>query len=117
MEYSTELKTVLKWERDLKCSFTKEIKNRKVVSVKCDLCVEYASRLRSLCSFTSIWVTGSTSVKKDSVKKHVSGEAHLMAVDLDMKKRLLNTKNHTRILRMHFEFLIRTLIYTFLYQF
>ena len=35
-----------------------------------------------------MWVTGSTSVKKDSVKKHVNGEAHLMAVDLDMKESL-----------------------------
>ena len=86
MEYSAALKTVLKWEKEFKCSFTKEIKNRKVVSVKCDLCVEYASRLRSLCSFTPIWVTGSTSVKKNSVKKHLSGEAHLIAVDLDMKR-------------------------------
>ena len=44
MEYSAELKTVLKWEKELKYSFTKEIKNRKVVSVKCDLCVEYVSQ-------------------------------------------------------------------------
>lgn len=88
MDHSAELKTVQKWEKEFKCSFTKEIKNRKVVSVKCDLCVKYVSRLRNLRSFTPIWVTGSTSVKKDSVKKHVNGEAHLMAVDLDMKESL-----------------------------
>ena len=54
--------------------------------MKYDLCVKYVSRLRNLRSFTPIWVTGSTSVKKDSAKKHVNGEAHLMAVDLDMKE-------------------------------
>ena len=80
-----------------KCSFIKEIKNRKVVSVKCDLCVQYVSGLRSLCSFIPICVTGSTSVKKDSVKRHVSGKTHLMAVDLDMKKRLRTAKYDEKI--------------------
>ena len=89
MDHSAELKTVQKWEKEFQCSFTKEIKNRKVVSVKCDLCVKYASRLRNLRSFTTpICVTGSTSVQKDSVKKHVNEEAHLMAVDLDRKESL-----------------------------
>lgn len=36
MEYSAELKTVA---TEFKCSFTKEIKNGKVVSIKRDLCV------------------------------------------------------------------------------
>ena len=101
MEYSAALKTVLKEkkrsEKEFKCSITKEIKNRKVVSVKCDLCVQCVSRLRSLCSFTPICVTGSTSVKKDSVKRHVSGKTHLMAVDLHMKKRLGTAKYNEKI--------------------
>ena len=99
--YSAELKTVLKWEKELKCSFTKEIRNGKVISLKCDLCVEYqyASRLKSLRSFTPIWVTGSTSVKRDSVKKHLYGEAHLMAADLNMKKKLGTSAYNEKIVK------------------
>ena len=65
--------------------------------MKCDLCVKYVSRLRNLRTFTPIWVTGSTSVKKDSVKKHVNGEAHLMAVDLHMKESLGASKFNEKI--------------------
>jgi hypothetical protein len=98
MDHSAELKTVQKWEKEFKCSFTKQINNRKVVSMKCNLCVKYASRLRNLRSFTPIWVTGSTSVKMDSVKKHVNGEAHLLAVDLDMKESLGASKFNKKIM-------------------
>ena len=81
MEYSAELKTVA---TEFKCSFTKEIKNGKVVSIKRDLCVNYESCLSHLRNFTPIWVSSLRSAKKNSVKKDVSCEAYLMAVDLDL---------------------------------
>ena len=65
--------------------------------MKCDLCVKYVSRLRNLRTFTPIWVTGSTSVKKDSVKKHVNGGSALMAVDLHMKQSLRASKFNEKI--------------------
>ena len=95
MEISANLKNSSEMGERIQCTFSKDIKNRKVVSVKCDLCVKYVSRVRNLRSFTPIWVTGSTSVKKDSVKKHANGEAHLMAVD--MKENLGATKFNEKI--------------------
>ena len=51
MEYSADIKTVKKWEEELNCRLEKEIKNNKVVSIKCIVCKRHEDRLKVLRSF------------------------------------------------------------------
>ena len=37
--------------------------------------------------FSKFWINGAISVKKSSLEKHIKGDPHLQAVDLEKKKK------------------------------
>ena len=77
-EYKAKLKTVEKWEKDLKVKLSKDLEGDFVTKVKCIV----------VKTFTQIWIDGSKSVKKDSIQKHLNGEAHKKANELEQKRQL-----------------------------
>ena len=50
-------------------------------------------------SFTPVWVEGSKSVKKDSLKKHLTSEVHLKAIDLNTRAQLGATGYNQHVLQ------------------
>ena len=85
-----KLKTVENWERDLNVSLIKSLgtDKKKVEILKCSVCVEFSTRICSIAGFSQAWVDGTTSVKLDSLKKHVQGRAHQHAKHLFDQKTL-----------------------------
>ena len=79
------LKTVKKWEEILKCELGKEIEGNKVTKIKCKVCIKHEQNIIRMKGFSKSWIKGTTSVKKDSLEKHVEGDPHLHAVDLEKK--------------------------------
>ena len=65
----------------------------KVVKVKCVICAKYESRIKNIKGFSTSWITGTLSVKKDSLEKRLSGEQHKKAKDLATKE-LLGPEKH-----------------------
>jgi hypothetical protein len=82
------LKTVKKWEQDLSCDLEKEINGGKVRKLKCKVCCKYEYRITSIKGFSRSWIEGTDSVKKDSLTKHLNGDPHKYAVDLQQKETL-----------------------------
>ena len=82
------LKTVKNWEKSLSTDLEKEISGSKVTKVKCKVCCKYESRITSIKGFSRRWIEGTDSVKKDSLIKHVNGDPHKFAVELQQKESL-----------------------------
>ena len=76
------LKTVKKWEEILRCELGKEIEGNKVTKIKCKVCIKHEQNIIGMKGFSKSWINGIT-----SVKKHVKGDPHLHAVDLEKKKK------------------------------
>ena len=87
-DHSAALNTVIKWEKDLNCNLEKVITNNRVTSIKCSLCKTFLNHLNKMRSSSSTWVDHTKSVKKDSLKKHLSSDVHLKAIDLNTKAQL-----------------------------
>ena len=73
-----KLKTVENWECDLNVNLITSLNtDRKNVEIlKCSVCMEFSTRICSIAGFSQAWVDGTTSVKLDSLKKHVQGRAN-----------------------------------------
>ena len=82
------IKTVKSWEKSLSTDLEKEITGSKVTKVKCKVCCKYESRITSIKGFSRRWIEGTDSVKKDSLMKHVNGDPHKFAVELQQKESL-----------------------------
>ena len=52
------------------------------------LCMKHVDSIKHRKTFTQIWINGSKSVKKDSIQKHLNGEAHKKANELEEKRQL-----------------------------
>ena len=98
-EYSVSLNTVIKWEKDLNCKLEKGITNGKVTSIKCSLCMKFKNHLTKMRSYTPAWVEGTKYVKKDSLKKHLTCDVHLKAIDLSNKEQLGATGYNQHVLQ------------------
>ena len=85
-----KLKTVENWERDLSVNLIKSLSTdrKKVEVLKCSVCVEFSTRICSTAGYSQSWVDGTTSVKLDSLKKHVQGRSHQHAKHLFDQKTL-----------------------------
>ena len=83
-------KTAENWERNLNVSLTKSFSKdaKKVEILKCSICEEFSTRIQSIAGFSESWVNGTTSVKLDSLKKHLQGRAHQHAKQLFDRKKL-----------------------------
>ena len=82
------LKTVLNWEASFKCKLEKELTSGKVVKVKCVICAKYERQIKNIKEFSTGWITGTSSVKKDSLEKYLSQEQHKKDKDLATKELL-----------------------------
>ena len=87
-EYKAKLKTVEKPENYLQVKLSKDLYGDFVNKVKCMLCTKHVDSIKHLKTFTQIWIDGSKSVKKDSIQKHLNGEAHKKANKLEQKRQL-----------------------------
>jgi hypothetical protein len=85
-----KLKTVENWERDLNINLIKRLRTdrKKVEVLKCSVCVELSTRVCLIAGFSQAWVDGTTSVKLDSLRKHVQGRVHQHAEHLFDQKTL-----------------------------
>ena len=52
------------------------------------LCIKHVDSIKHRKTFTQIWIDGSKPVKKDSIQKHLIGEAHKKANELEEKRQL-----------------------------
>ena len=87
-EYKAKLKTVEKWEKDLKVKLSKDLEGDFVTKAKCMLYTKHVDSIKHPKTFTQIWINGLKSVKKDSIQKHLNGEAHKKANKLEQKRQL-----------------------------
>ena len=87
-EYKAKLKTVEKWEKDLKVKLSKDLEGDFVTKVKCMLCTKHVDSIKHRKTFTQIWIDGLQSVKKDSIQKHLEREAHTKTNKLEQKRQL-----------------------------
>ena len=85
-EYKAKLKTVEKWEKDLKVKLSKDLEGDFVTKVKCMLCMKHVDSIKHCKTFTQIWIDGSKSVKIDFIQKHLNGEAYKKANELEEKR-------------------------------
>ena len=82
------LKIVKKWENIFSCELEKVIEGGKVVKLKCKTCSKFENRITSIKGFSPNWIVGTSSVKKDSLQKHVNGDPHKYAADLLKKEKM-----------------------------
>ena len=87
-EYKAKLKTVEKWEKNLKVKLSKDLEGYFVTKLTCMLCMKHVDSIKHHKTFTKIWIDGLKSVKKDSIQKHLNGEAHKKANELEQKRQL-----------------------------
>ena len=71
------------WETEFNCKFSYDLCDNKVCCLRCDTCCRFEGIIKSTKNFSTIWITGSESISKDSVSKHVKSEQHM----LGMKKK------------------------------
>ena len=50
--------------------------------LKCKMCIKYEERITSIKGFSQNWIVGTSSVKKDSLEKHIKGDPHKYPADL-----------------------------------
>ena len=96
-EYKAKLKTVEKWEKDLKVKLSKDLEGDFVTKVNCMLCKEHVNSIKHHKTFTQIWINGLKSVKKDSI--HLNGEAHKKANELEQKRQLGAVRFKEKVVR------------------
>ena len=89
MAKTTSVKTLKKWEEEVKSKFSYDLSGGKVSPLRCETCVAWEKNISSCKNFSLNWIRpGSESVSKDSVKKHMESFQHKEAEKLQMKKGL-----------------------------
>ena len=96
-EYKAKLKTVEKWEKDLKVKSSKDLKGDFVTKIKRMLCTKHVESIKHRKTFIQIWIDGSMKtpfgsiqiwIDEDSIQKHLNREAHKKANELEQKRQL-----------------------------
>ena len=70
------LKSAKKWESLFLCCLEKKTEKGKVVILKCE------ERITCIKGFSQNWIVGTSSVKKDSLEKHIKGDPHKYVANL-----------------------------------
>ena len=84
----TTTKNLKKWETEFHCKFSYDICNNKVCHLRCDTCCRFEGIIKSTKNFSTTWITGSESISKDSVSKHVKSEQHKLAIKKQQQSEL-----------------------------
>ena len=86
---SAKFISVQKWEAELNCKLEYDIINGKVEKLVRSTCKRWEKRIRGSSNFSLTWIwPGSTNVEKDSLVKHLKGEQHERAADLQTKSEM-----------------------------
>ena len=89
MAQTTSVKTLEKWEEEVKSKFSYDLSGGKVCQLRCETCVAWEKHISLYKNFSLNWIRpDSESVSKDSMKKHVKSVQHEEAEKLQMKKDL-----------------------------
>ena len=86
---TTTIKTLQKWEEELKSKFWYDLNGDKVFRIQYNNCIKWEQHIKSCKNFFSNWIKPSRdSVSKDSVEKHVEALQHKEAKRLETKSLL-----------------------------
>ena len=84
----TTVKNLKKWETEFNCKFSYDLCDNKVCHLRCDTCCRFEGIIKSTKNFSTPWITGSESISKDSVSKHVKSEQHKLAIKKQQQSEL-----------------------------
>ena len=84
----TTVKNLKKWETEFNCKFSYDLCDNKVFRLRCDTCCRFEGIIKSTKNFSTTWITGSESISKDSVSKHVKSEQHKLAIKKQQQSEL-----------------------------
>ena len=86
---SAKFITVQKWETELNCKLECDTTNGKVEKLVCSTCKKWERRISGSSNFSLTWIQpGLTNVEKDSLVKHLKGEQHESAANLQTKREM-----------------------------
>ena len=80
----------------MKCELGKEIDDNRVTKIKCKICIKHEQNITRMKRFSKSWINGATSAEKDSLEKHVKGDPHLHAADLEKTKTKLGADTYNQ---------------------
>ena len=82
------MKNLKKWETEFNCNFSYDLCNNEVCRLRCDTCCRFEGIIKSTKNFSTTRITGSESISKDSVSKHVKSEQHKLAIKKQQQSEL-----------------------------
>ena len=86
---TSTIKTLRKWEEELKSKFLYDLNGDKVCCIRCNNCIKWEQCINSWKNFSSNWIKPSSdSVSKGSAKKHIESLQHKEAKRLETKSLL-----------------------------
>ena len=95
-------KTVKKWQETLNCKLDiLGIVDGKVKRIRYVVCSKCEDRIKNMKGFSKTWTDGTESVKKDSLEKHIKGDSHRKACDLEMKSSMGASLITRKLFRQH----------------
>ena len=76
-----KLKTVKNWEKELNVKLEYQLNGSNVIKLWCVVCKKWESCIKHSKNFNDAWIhRGTESIKKDSLKSHVTSKQHMKAV-------------------------------------
>ena len=84
----TTVKNLKKWKTEFNCKFSYDLCDNKVCRLRCGTCCRSEGIIKSTKNFSTTWITGSESISKDSVSKHVKSEQHKLAIKKQQQSEL-----------------------------
>ena len=82
------VKNLKKWETEFNCKFSYDLCDNKVCRLRCDTCCRFEGIIKSTKNFSTTWITGSESISKGSVSKHVKSEQHKLSIKKQQQSEL-----------------------------
>lgn len=62
-----------------------------VTKIRCKICLKYESKIKGQRNFNSIWCSGTSNTKKDSVTTHLNSDSHKLARKLEQEEKFRMT--------------------------
>ena len=91
MSKETKLRTVKKWQEELKLGLEYDLRGDFVTAIQCKLCKKWKSRIKSMHGNNDTWVReGLKCVEKSRLKKHLESASHKKSSRLREKEKSWN---------------------------
>ena len=89
MSKEAKLTIVRKWEKELNVDLDYNMKDDKVICMRCKVCKYWETRTKSKKNFSETWLRpGTKCIEKNSLKKHLASAPHKKAIDLSQREKL-----------------------------